>query len=71
MTDRPTTTTTGTAAYAKQESELVPAAIVICLVDAHAFREQANQECDWCDQPVPEASPESRRLCTRLFVFRV
>jgi hypothetical protein len=64
-------TTASAGAYAKHESELVPAAIVVGLIDAHAFREQANQEREWGDHPVPKATPKTRRFCIRLFVLGI
>lgn len=58
-------------AYTNYESELVPVAIVVGLIDANALGEQANQKCQWSDYAVPETSPKSGGLCIRFFVLGI
>jgi hypothetical protein len=66
---RPNSSTASVGTYPKHEPELVPATIVVRLVDAHSFRKQANQEREWSDHAVPKPAPKSRRPCIRFFVF--
>lgn len=43
----------------KQEPEIVPAAVVVNLVEAHIVREERDDECDWRHHPVPQTEPEA------------
>ena len=44
--------------YGEHESEVVPIAAVVDLVDVDAVLEQRDDERHRCDQPVPETEPE-------------
>jgi hypothetical protein len=50
-------TTASADAYSNYESELVPAAVVVGLIDINALRKQPNQKCQWSDYAVPKTSP--------------
>src|SRR3989344_7732121 len=43
----------------EQEPEVVPAAAVVNLVEAHIVREERDDECDRRDHPVPQTEPEA------------
>jgi hypothetical protein len=58
------------SADAEHKPELVPAAIVVGFVDAHASDEQAKDERDRRDDAVPKPAPESSGLRELLFVLR-
>ena len=64
-------TTASAGAYTKHESELVPATIVVGLIDTHAIDKQTDKECEGCNQAVPKATPKPSRVCIRLLVLRV
>ncbi len=64
-------TTASAGPYTKHESKLVPAAIIVGFVDAHAIHKQANQKCEWGDHAMPKATPKARRLCIRFFVLGI
>lgn len=61
----------GVSADSNHESEFIPAAVIVRFVDAYATHEQAHNECDRCDNSMPEAAQKSGRTGARLFVFRV
>ena len=61
----------GVSADSKQESKFVPAAVVVCFVDAYANHKQAHDECDGSDNPMPKAAEESCGFGSGSFVFRV
>ncbi len=44
---------------AEYETEVVPAAVVVNLVEAHVVREERDDEGDRCDHPVPQTEPEA------------
>ena len=47
-------------AGAEYETEVVPVAVVVNLVDIHAVREERDDESDRRDHPVPQTKPEAR-----------
>ena len=53
------------SADSQHESELIPATVIVRLVDAHFACEQANDKCDRGDDPVPESGPKTSRLGRR------
>jgi hypothetical protein len=61
----------GVSPNSQHESELVPAPIIICFIDAHAVGKYANQKRDWSDHAVPKPTPESSRSRPIFFVFGV
>ena len=66
---RPDSTTASVGTYPKHEPELVPATIVVRLIDAHPVRKQTNEERDWSDHAVPKTGPKTRRSSIRFLVF--
>jgi hypothetical protein len=58
-------------AYSNYESELVPAAVVVGLIDASALGEQADQKRQWSDYAVPETSQKSCGPRIWFFVLRI
>ena len=55
----------------EHEPEVVPTPIVVRFIDAHAVREQADEEGKGSDHAVPKPTPEPSRVCVRLFVFGI
>src|SRR5215211_6081936 len=53
------------AGYPKNESEVVPVAVVVHLVDVHVWVEQRHHERDRADQPLPQTQPETGRFRVR------
>ena len=43
----------------EQEPEVVPAAAIVNLVEAHIVQEERDNECDRRDHPVPQTEPEA------------
>jgi hypothetical protein len=58
------------SANSQHESELIPTAVIIRLVDAHSIVKQANDECDRSNNSMPESAPKAGRLCAWLVVGR-
>src|SRR5450830_1828485 len=58
----------GTAAeehrHTDHEAEVVPAAVVVHLVDAHRVGEQGDDERERADEAVPQPQPEPRNVTT-------
>jgi hypothetical protein len=52
------------ARHTKHESEVIPVAVVLHLVDVHVRGEQRHDEGDRADQPLPQAQPEASRVRT-------
>src|SRR3989344_5021135 len=50
---------------AEYETEVVPAAVVVNLVEAHVVREERDDESDRRDHPVPETEPEASETPVR------
>src|SRR5215203_412315 len=57
------------AGYPKNESEIVPVAVVVHLVDVHVWVEQRHHERDRADQPLPQTQPETGRFRVRAGKF--
>ena len=53
------------AAGTEQEPEVVPAAVVVNLVEAHIVREERDDESDRHDHPVPQTEPEASEAPVR------
>ena len=41
------------------ETEVVPAAVVVNLIEAHVVREERDDEGNWRDHPMPQTEPEA------------
>ena len=50
---------------AEYETEVVPAAVVVNLVEAHVVREERDDESDRHDHPVPQTEPEASEAPVR------
>jgi hypothetical protein len=50
--------------HTKNESEVIPVAVVLHLVDVHRLGEQRHDEGDRADQSLPQAQPEASRIWT-------
>ncbi len=50
---------------AEYETEVVPATVVVNLVEAHIVREERDDEGDRCDHPVPQTEPEASDASVR------
>src|SRR5215207_1160266 len=57
------------AGHTKNESEVVPVAVVVHLVDVHVWVEQGHHERDRADQPLPQTQPETGRFRVRAGKF--
>src|SRR2546425_13115045 len=56
---RPVARTAPDQAHAKEEAEVVPAPAVVRFVDAHLGGDEANEERDRHDEPVPQSGQKA------------
>jgi hypothetical protein len=53
--------------YGEEEAEVIPPPFVACLVDSYCLVEEAYDERDGRDSPMPDSRPESREVFFAVF----